>query len=151
MTVKLDDLLCYKLFKVVKLNEHLIDKGMEHLQLSRTQWKIMARFNFLNIPCAQQEMLTSMGIDRAHLTRSLEKLEARKLINRERLDSDKRAYTIAPTTKGQQLVKQIERILKNESALLISGISEKENNCLKKALIKIELNILDELNKLTKK
>lgn len=151
MTIKLNDLLCYKLFKVVKLNEQLIDKGMEQLQLSRTQWKIMARFNFLDIPCTQQKMLTSMGIDRAHLTRSLEKLEARKLIKRKRLDSDKESYNISPTTKGQQFIKQIEKILKDESDSLVAGISEQESHCLKNALEKVEANILGELEKITKK
>lgn len=150
MTIKLNDLLCYKLFKVVKLNEQRIDRGMEHLQLSRTQWKIMARFNFLDIPCAQQEMLISMGIDRAHLSRSLEKLEARKLIKRERLSSDKRSYNITPTTEGQELIKQVEKILKDQSDSLVVGITEEERSCLEKALNKIEINIVDELDKLTK-
>lgn len=149
MNVKLDDLLCYKLFKVVKLNEQLIDNGMKPFSLSRTQWKIMARFNFLTIPCSQQEMLTSMGIDRAHLTRALEQLEIRDLVQRKRLSTDKRAYNISPTAKGRLLIKKIEKVLANESALLLSGLSKKESECLNKALRNVELNIVRELNKLT--
>lgn len=141
MRVDLSQLLCHRLFNIVKLNEQFIDKSVGQFSLTRTQWKIIARFNFLPMPCTQQAMINSMGIDGAHLTRSLEKLENRALIKRERLNNDKRAYTIYLTKKGKSLLQKIEQILKDESCLLSTGLSKDENAVLNKALNKIEMNV----------
>ena len=144
MTINLSNLLCYRLFSVVKANEQLIDKYMETLHLNRTQWKVIARFNFLTMPCTQQELLASMGIDRAHLTRTLEQLEQKSLIRKERQLNDKRAYTIALTPKGQVVLQEVEKILKLESASLEAGLSTTEQSIFKELLNKIEAKFFNE-------
>ena len=141
MGVNLSELLCYKLFSVVKLNEQWIDKHMESLGLSRTQWKVVARFNFLPAPCTQQQLLASIGIDRAHLTRSLMQLEKKGLIKKEKLPYDNRAYTILLTSKGEIILAKIEEILKLESEILVAGLTENEQAMLKKYIQKMESNM----------
>jgi DNA-binding MarR family transcriptional regulator len=145
MNINLSKLLCYKLFYVVKLNEQLIDQAMEPFHLSRTQWKIIVRFNFLPIPCTQQQLLTSMGIDRAHLTRTLEQLELRHLITRERVPTDKRSFHIVLTTAGKKLLRKIEHILQLESEAMVNGLTQSEQSTLRKLIDKVESNILLEL------
>lgn len=145
MKIDLSNLLCYKLFKVVKLNEQFIDKEMALFQLSRTQWKILARFNFLSTPCTQQELLVSMGIDQGHLARALDQLEQRDLLIRKRPLTDRRAYHIFLTESGRQLLKQIEQILKTESDALTQGLDKSEVVTLHKLINKIETNILSQL------
>ncbi len=145
ISLKLNELLCYRLFNVVKLNEQLIGQRMDPFHLSKTQWKIMARFNFLTLPCTQQDMLSSMGIDRGHLTRALEQLEKRELIRKERLRHDKRAFNLFLTNKGKSLLKKIEQALVDESAALMNGLSEKENLTLSNILTKLEKTISAEL------
>jgi len=145
--INLSKLLCYKLFYVVKLNEQLIDREMGQFHLSRTQWKVIARFNFLPIPCTQQQLLASMGIDRAHLTRTLDQLEQRGLVVRERLSSDKRAFKVSPTETGVRLLKEIEKTLNSESDMLTNGLSNIEKSELEKLMGKVESNILLELEK----
>jgi DNA-binding MarR family transcriptional regulator len=93
MAIDIRTLLCYKLFALVKANEDFIDKEMSQFDLSRTQWKILIRFNFLEVPCPQQQLLKAIDIDAAHLTRVLDQLEKRKLLVRTRLPSDKRNST----------------------------------------------------------
>ena len=148
MAIDLSNLLCYRLFSVVKLNEQLIDKYMESLDLNRTQWKIIARFNFLPMPCTQQQLLASMGIDRAHLTRTLEQLEQKSLIKREKQLGDKRSYTVALTQTGQVALQKVESILKTESEALEAGLSAAEKSLFKELINKIESNILGVLQKL---
>lgn len=145
MTVDLSNLLCYRLFFVVKANEQLIDKHMAPLHLNRTQWKVIARFNFLPMPCTQQHLLASMGIDRAHLTRTLEQLEQKSLIRKERQLGDKRAYTITLTQKGQAILEAVEKILKMESDSVEVGLSATEKSIFKELINKIEANILNAL------
>ena len=145
MTVDLSNLLCYRLFSVVKANEQLIDKHMAPLHLNRTQWKVIARFNFLPKPCSQQHLLASMGIDRAHLTRTLEQLEQKSLIRKERQLGDKRAYTITLTQKGQAILETVEKILKMESDSVEVGLSATEKSIFKELINKIEANVLHAL------
>jgi DNA-binding MarR family transcriptional regulator len=145
VAVDLSSLLCYRLFSVVRANEQLIDKHMAPLHLNRTQWKVIARFNFLPMPCTQQHLLASMGIDRAHLTRTLEQLEQKSLIKKDRQLSDKRAYTIGLTQKGQVILQEVEKILKLESASLEAGLSTAEKMLFKELIDKIETNILHAL------
>src|SRR5579872_1010754 len=118
MKVDVSSLLCYKLFLLVKNNEYLIDNEMKQFNLSRTQWKVLIRFNFLPIPCAQQQLLKSMDIDRAHLTRILDQLEQRKLLTRTRLTNDKRGFNVSLTAQGKKLFKKMELILKHDSDTL---------------------------------
>ena len=147
MKINLNALLCYRLFYIVKLNEQLIDKKMELFNLSRTQWKVIARFNFLSTPCTQQQLLTSMGIDRAHLTRTLDQLEQRGLLAKERLANDKRAYNISLTQSGKNLLKAMEKILKSESEIMVQRLSQDEISDLTKLINRVESNILTELEK----
>jgi MarR family transcriptional regulator for hemolysin len=147
MEINLSKLLCYRLFYVVKLNEQLIDKEMAQFNLSRTQWKVIARFNFLPTPCAQQQLLASMGIDRAHLARTLDQLEQQGFIGRERVATDKRAYNIFLTAQGKRLLKKIEQILQSESETIMGGMSQNERTTLRQLLNTIESNILVELGK----
>lgn len=147
MNINLSTLLCYRIFYVVKLNEQLIDKKMEQFDLSRTQWKVIARFNFLPTPCTQQQLLASMGIDRAHLTRTLDQLEQRGFIAKERLPNDRRAYNISLTHNGKKLLKSIEKILQDESNTMTHGFKNDETSMLRNLIDKIETNIVTELDK----
>src|SRR4029078_7096097 len=128
--MKLDasSLLCYKLFFLVKINTSLIDKRMKKLDLSRTQWKVLIRFNFLKEPITQQQLLKSIDIDRSHLTRTLEQLEESNLIKRIRSLEDKRAQIVYLTTSGKKLLKKVEEILKLESERMVEFLNESEQN-----------------------
>ena len=63
MKADISSLLCYKLFSLVKLNEQFIDQQMMPFDLSRTQWKLMARFNFL--PLRWTSPSSSMSFNRS--------------------------------------------------------------------------------------
>lgn len=143
--VRLNDSLCYKLFYLVKLNEQLIDQKMKPFNLSRTQWKVLARFNFLPAPCTQQQLLTSMGIDRAHLTRTLDQLQQRELLIRKSVPHDKRAYQVLLTSSGQQLLKKIEQVLTEESSLLSQQIAPEKQVEFEQHLEQIKSNIVSAL------
>lgn len=140
-------LLCYRLHFLVRSNEHWLDLQMKKWSLSRTQWKILARFNFLPVPCLQQNLLKSMDIDRAHLTRSLDQLEQRRLIRRERLPNDKRALNIFLTAQGKNLLKKLEKTLQQESDTISSVLTRNEKRLLDIFLKKMTDKILDELDK----
>lgn len=146
MQIDVSSLLCYRLFFLVKTNEHLIDLQMKQWRLSRTQWKILVRFNFLSVPCTQQQLLKSMDIDRAHLTRTLDQLEQRQLITRTRLPNDKRAFNILPTSQGKSLIKKLEKFMQQESESMSAPLTAKERKLLDMFLHKMTKKVLAELD-----
>ncbi len=145
MKIDVSQLLCHKFAFLAKTNTYLIDRKMKQLNLSRTQWKTMVRFNFLPTPYTQQQLLKSIDIDRAHLTRTLDQLEQRNLLTRTRSPHDKRACHLSLTAEGKKLLKQIEKILQNESNVLIKGLSKNEKPLLDKLIRKVITCILGEL------
>jgi MarR family transcriptional regulator for hemolysin len=145
MPINVSSLLCYKLFFLVRTNEHFIDKRMKQFDLSRSQWKALIRFNFLPNPCTQQQLLKSLEIDRAHLTRILDQLEQRKLIIRTRQINDKRNFIIALTTSGKSVLQKMIEIMQCDSNELVAGFSAHEVNIFEKLLHKATENALIQL------
>jgi DNA-binding MarR family transcriptional regulator len=60
------------------------------------------------------------------VTRMLDRLEARKLIGRERGLEDRRLVTACITSEGLELLKKLDGIFKKFHTQLLSGCSEKE-------------------------
>lgn len=60
------------------------------------------------------------------VTRMLDRLEARKLISRERGIEDRRLVTACITSEGLELLKKLDGIFENFHQQLLSGCSDKE-------------------------
>ena len=146
MKINVSSLLCYNLFFLVKSNEQLIDNQMKQFDLSRTQWKTLIRFNFLQTPCTQQQLLKSMEIDPAHLTRIMDQLEQRKLLTRTRLPNDKRGFNISLTSQGNKLLKKMEKIMEDDSDALIEELNENELKIFNGFLNKITSSVLRKID-----
>ena len=73
------------------------------------------------------------------VTRMLDRLEARKLICRERGTEDRRLVTVCITPEGLELLKKLDGIFKNFHKQLLSGCSEKELSELIEMLEKLRL------------
>lgn len=145
MDVDIQSQLGYQLLSLVRDNEHWLDREMLPLNLSRTQWKVIARFNFLPAPVGQQDLLKSVDIDRAHMTRTLDQLEERGLVTRERQKQDKRACYIALTASGKKLLADVEQILNKHCQVLTDGLSDNERQVLRDIVGRLSQNMSDAL------
>jgi len=133
----LKTLLTFKIVALANLNRQSIDQKMQTLNLCRTQWQVLARFNFIEQPCSQQSLLKCLDIDRAHLTRTLDQLEASLLIKRIEDPNDKRAKRVCLTKRGEKIQKTVEQILLEENEALLEILSKKECECLTTGLNKL--------------
>ena len=141
MKIKLNKLVSYQIFNLVKFNEKLIDKSIVPFKLRRSEWKIIMRFNFLNSPMTQSQLSDSVGIDCAHLTRLLGKLEKRKLLYKRCNINDKRKFDIFPTKKCVSLLAKIEKIMEEHERKLLKNLNHSETIFFKKIIKKITNNI----------
>lgn len=128
MNVNLRELTSSKIAVLAYFKRQCIDQRMKALNLSRTQWQVLSRFNFLPQPCPQQALLKCLDIDRAHLTRTLAQLEKLKLLTRIETPTDRRARFINLTKQGQATQKKVEQILHAENELMLVSLSQEEND-----------------------
>jgi len=99
--------------------EILISHGdMNMTELSKTVWK-----------------------QNANITRIVDKLEKRLLVERKPVEGDRRAYLISVTDDGKQLFKDVIPIVTNVYSNSTSNISKEEETVTLKVLNKIILNL----------
>ncbi len=78
-------------------------------------------------PGLKQSVLADiLNIEQANLVLLVDSLEKDKLIKRERASSDRRAYALFATQKGQLLCQQADRICQSLEAEFLAGFSGDE-------------------------
>src|SRR3546814_12319024 len=84
----------------------LIDQHVSPLGLTAMQWRplVMIRYLDINTPA---ELSRGAHVDTGAMTRTLDRLEAKNLITRQRCTDDRRVVRIALTEAGTQGAEQI--------------------------------------------
>jgi DNA-binding MarR family transcriptional regulator len=142
MTVNVKNLTGTKIALLICKKRQWIDEKVKALDLSRTQWQVLAHLNYLPMPCAQQKLLKSLDIDRAHLARLLGQLEERGIIIRSQVPGDKRALHIELTQQGRALKEKVKEALLQEHKQMLSGFTAQEVAQLDGWLDKMTVNLL---------
>lgn len=86
----------------------------------------------------QQDLSTRLNFDKAHTTRSIQRLIASGFISRQRDANDQRAYRIYLTDKAKQMEHEFKKILSQWSSVISTGFSDVE--------LQILVNLLDRMN-----
>lgn len=71
----------------------------------------------------QSQLAEVMDVERPNLVVIIDDLEARGLITRDRVPTDRRAYALVATTKGQDLCRQANKAIHDLEERLLSGVS----------------------------
>jgi MarR family transcriptional regulator, transcriptional regulator for hemolysin len=119
-----------------------IDKEMEALGLTRSQWILLSLLYSVN-GCSQQEMATAMGIGKGALGKLARKLEEKGWINRIPSDSDGRVINIFISDKAYPLVGKLVDLMFEDSRRALSGISQEDINTVRGILFRLRGNIAD--------
>ena len=82
----------------------------------------------------QTELVRRTGIDRSTLSDVVRRLQKRRLLQRRRTTDDARAYAIALTDKGHEVLRTIEPIAKRADEQLLAALSRKQREQLIYAL-----------------
>ena len=108
-------------------------KGLEHeletFQVTPAQWAILEM-------CYRGEANTPSGlarvipVDTAAISRQLDKLKAKGLIQRRRSARDRRSITVRLTEAGQALVPKLAPCVRANNARFLRGLSKEEQTAL---------------------
>lgn len=132
---------CHKISRLSQNRRYLVDKRMKEFGLCRTEWRMLVNYDCLEQPATQKALLKALDIDAAHLARTLKKLEKEGYIIRKPVSENKRSLNIYLTKEGEELLKQIQKVMAWENELLFSGFTENERDVFAASLDKMEKNI----------
>lgn len=141
MSHPIEDMVGFRLAKILKLKRRFVDAELKSLELSRTQWQVLLWLRILG-SCTQKELLHNLDIDAAHLARILEEFEKKEFVVRSTSKEDRRSLIVQLTPYSQRkLIPKIEAALEKENTHLLKGLKADEKQTLKKILEILENNI----------
>lgn len=103
----------------------MIDQHVSPLGLTAMQWRplVMVRYRDVNTPA---ELSRQTHVDTGAMTRTLDRLEAKHFITRQRCPDDRRVVRIALTDSGKQVAEQILPAVAASLNAHLQGFSSQE-------------------------
>ncbi|HEY8909901.1 MAG TPA: MarR family transcriptional regulator [Desulfosporosinus sp.] len=135
-----DDSLIWFVHKANLLLKSNLQKELKDFNITTEQWGILNEL-YRQDRCNQKELANKCYKDQAALTRILDLLEKRELINREKSPNDRREFLIIITSMGQQLVNQIRPHVQESIERTHAMVSDEERYMLKSLLKKLIVNL----------
>ncbi|QPF73914.1 MarR family transcriptional regulator [Roseateles sp. DAIF2] len=104
---------------------HQADKRLGEHGLTHAQWGPLIRLFFLGA-CPAAQLAADLGLDAGALTRLLDRLEAKGLVQRDRSSSDRRVVLITLTDAGRGLTDILPAVLSDIFNAHLAGFSREE-------------------------
>ncbi|MCR5688043.1 MAG: MarR family transcriptional regulator [Lachnospiraceae bacterium] len=117
-----------------------LEKGMKKYGLNYGNPKVIL-YLLGNEGCQQVDMARDCYVESATLSSVLSKMEENGLIERKRLEGNKRSYAIYPTEKGRTVLDAVKKQLDLTIGVALSGFSEQETEQLNSYLERIIGNL----------
>ncbi|WP_186429710.1 MarR family winged helix-turn-helix transcriptional regulator [Clostridium sp. BSD9I1] len=115
---------------------NILQKELNNYDITAEQWAILIEL-YNDEGINQKELAKRCFKDTAALTRSLDILERRDIIKREKSSNDRREFLIFLTINGRKLVENLLPMVLEVRKRITSVLSEEENNMLSSLLQKL--------------
>ena len=119
-------------------------KQMEPLGIGPGQYAFLFSL-YITDGQSQQSLSDRLLLDKAATVRAINKLEAMDYVNRIPDPKDKRSVQIFLTEKGKSIRPQLEAIVEELQAILLSGMSNEEQELLNRLMKKMTSNIIEKV------
>lgn len=135
---KLENILFYTMDKSIRsyrvfAQKRLRDKGF---QITIDQWLILKVL--MDHPgIMQQEVAEMVFKDNASVTRIIDILEKSKYLRKKTNPNDRRKFILKITPSGERVIQEVQKIVLENRAMALSGISEKDLEITSKVLNQI--------------
>jgi DNA-binding MarR family transcriptional regulator len=117
----------------------MIDHGVAPLGLTAMQWKPMVLISHRGID-TPAELARAVGVDTGAMTRTLDRLEAKGFLTRQRSLSDRRVVKLELTASGHDVVADILPAVARTLNTHLNGFSDQEIATLISLLLRMEAN-----------
>ncbi len=116
-----------------------VERQLAHLGLTNAQWVPLFKL-FVGHASTPAELARECHLDAGAMTRTLDRMEAKGLCQRERTAADRRVVTITLTDAGREAAKVIPEVLSRVQNAHLAGFSVDEFDLLKSLLRRILTN-----------
>ena len=138
---RLEDFLPFRLnVLALEVSERLWTIYAERFGLDIPQWRILANLASRGEATAQ----TIAGVTRSHkstISRAVQDLAGRGLIERDVSDTDKRAYALRLTPEGRKLFRQLLPLVLSFESELVASISDSDGKALLRGIGALEQSL----------
>ncbi|SDM14032.1 DNA-binding transcriptional regulator, MarR family [Oryzisolibacter propanilivorax] len=117
-----------------------VEQHVEPLGLTDAQWKPLLRLH-LGEHANASALARDCHIDSGGLTRLLDRLEAKGLVQRERAPHDRRVVQVALTDSGRTVAARLPALLAAAQDQLLQGFDAAEQQALRGYLDRLEANL----------
>ncbi len=117
-----------------------IERRMEPLGLTDAQWKPLVRL-LLQGPSSASALARDCHIDSGGLTRLLDRLQAKGLVQRQRPEHDRRVVHVSLTPPGRQVAEQLPAVLAQVQEQLLHGFDPDARQQLWHSLQRLQHNL----------
>lgn len=110
---------------IARLMEAEFNKRLSGYEVTRVSWAVLGAVTY-DGKSTPSELADFLKLDRAAVTRLLDKLDDQGLVARTRGDSDRRSVMLQVTPKGKALSAELLRLSNSVNEQFASGLSPKE-------------------------
>ncbi|MBE70013.1 MAG: MarR family transcriptional regulator [Thalassospira sp.] len=111
--------------------------SLTHLDLKPTTYSALAIINE-NPDISQTDLARSLAMERSNIVVMVDELQARGLIVRNKVPTDRRVYALRTTAKGIELFLEASRAVQKHEDKLLEGFGPEERAHLVEMLIRIQ-------------
>ena len=134
--------LMFRLEDVPRHIRSMLDTALEGYALTRTQWRLLA-YVFRGDGLTQTELARFLELERATVGQAIDALEAKRLVLRNPIPGDRRAWAIGATPEAHALLPDLQRIGAEVSAQLFRGFDDTDLATLRTLLERMNRNLAD--------
>ena len=127
---------------VSRLIRKRFDMRARELGLTRAQWRVLARLRRRE-GINQRDLAEILEIENITLTRHIDRLEDKGLVERRRDPSDRRAWNLYLNAKVQPVLDRMRELSAMTRIEALNGISEADSERLIDQLLHIKANMLE--------
>lgn len=135
---KLEQIIFYSLEKSIKSYRQFAQKKIskEGLDITIDQWLVLKTIQN-NPDISQQQIAVNVFKDYASITRIIEILVGKKILNRDFHPEDRRRFNLTITKQGAEVLRNLAPIIQSNRKRALEGVSKTEIETLKRILNKI--------------
>ncbi len=119
----------YWVTRLARALEDDFEKRLKPHGITRTGWTVLSAI-FHNEKTTPTALAEFIGLDRAAVTRHLDRIEKQGLITRQHCDKDRRSINIEVTAKGEAVIPKVVAASMATNEKFLSGIDESESDAM---------------------
>lgn len=135
----------FLLTEAARLLRRLLDRRLHPLGLTRAQWSVLAILSHRD-GLSQSQLAEALEIEKPTAGRLIDHLESNGWIARRPIPGDRRLWGVHLTERAGPLIAEVERVVREARAEMLSGLSAQQQQELSAALQVVKSNLLHALS-----